>query len=149
MPVLTVSATAHIKDTLVAAGYVFGGAADWAMFIGDQPDAPDRIITLYDSAGGTPNPRWLLDYPHVQVRVRGGANDYYEVSQQALLLRNLLLGKASYDALNGNGDRIVAINAIGDVAFIGKDEQKRPEFVFNLSMIVEPAVTPETQREPL
>lgn len=144
-----VSAATHIKDTLVSLGYVFGGVGDWAVYIGDQPDQPQRVVTIYDSAGGTPNPRWLLDYPHVQLRVRGGPNDYAVCVQKALILRNMLLGRASYDALNGNGDRIVAINSVGDVAFTGKDDQNRPEFVFNLALIVEPVKTAETQREPL
>lgn len=142
-------ASAHIKDTLVNDGYSFGTTTAWSLYIGSQPDTPERVVTIYDSAGGTPNPRWLLDYPHVQIRVRGNVNDYQVASQKAIELRNRLLGRASYDAYNGSGDRIVAINAIGDVAFVGKDEQHRPEFVFNLSLIVEPATTPETQREPL
>jgi hypothetical protein len=139
-----------MKDTLVADGYVFGGSGDWKLWIGKQPASPDRTITIYDSAGGTPNPRWLLDYPSVQIRVRGGQSDYLLTANKATEIRNRLLGRPSYDAYDGLGDRIVHINGLGDIAFAGWDEVTRPEFVFNLALIVEPSPsTTPTNREPL
>lgn len=141
----------HIKDTLVHDGYVFGGSGDYHLWIGKQPQAPDRSITIYDSGGTNANPRWLLDYPSVQIRVRGGQNDYQIAGRKAREILNRLLGRESYDAYDGLGDRIVSITAIGDVAFTGWDDSQRPEFVFNLRMIVEPssANTTPTNRDPL
>jgi hypothetical protein len=83
--------------------------------------------------------------------VRGGQNDYPIVGAKAYEVRNRLLGRESYNAYDGLGDRIVSIVAIGDVAFLGWEEGTvRPEFVFNLSLIVEPSpTTSPTNRDPL
>ncbi len=140
-----------IKNTLVHDGFVFGPGGDWHVWIGKQPTTPDRTITIYDSGGRTPNPKWLLDYPSVQIRIRGGQNDYDVASQKAIEVRNRLLGRESYNDYAGSGDRIVAINGVGDVAFTGWEEGTiRPEFVINFTMIVEPSpATTPTNREPL
>lgn len=139
----------HMKNLLVTKGYVFGGSGDWALYIGGLPaSTPIRVIGLYDSGGKDPNPKWLLDYPSVQIRTRGGVNDYAIAFQQARRARDLILGVSSYDA--PNGDRIVMANAIGDVAYMGKDDSARPEFSFNFALIIEPAQTADnTNREPL
>lgn len=137
----------HLKDILADAGFTFGGAAEWSVWIGKQPTSPSRAITIYDSGGLAPNPKWLLDYPSVQIKMRGGPNDYDVVYTMARQVRDRLLGIASYTA--DNGDRIVHVNAIGDVAFTGWDDQSRPEFVFNFRMIIEPAPDAYTNREPL
>lgn len=141
-----------MKDTLIneTPPFVFGGNGNWAVYIGKQPALPDRVITIYDGPGLAPNPRWLLDEPSVQIRIRGGQNDYKVAGDKAIEVRNRLLGRTSYNAFDGLGDRIVMINAIGDVAFTGWDDPVRPEFVFNLRLIVEPAPgTTPTHREPL
>lgn len=139
-----------IKDTLVADGYVFAGSGDWRLWIGKQPTSPDRAITIYDAPGRAPNPRYLLDFPSVQIRVRGGQNDYNVAAAKATEVRNRLLGRESYDAYDSLGDRIVSITAIGDIALTGWDDASRPEFVFNLAMIVEPSpTTTPTNRVPL
>ena len=140
----------HIKDVLVANGYYFGRnpAQPWEVYIGKQPGNPDRVITIYDAPGKSPDPKWLLDFPSVQVRVRGGQPDYNVAAIKAKELQGLLIGRESFDGLNG--DRIVSILGLGDVGFTGWDDQTRPEFVFNLNMIIEPsAASTPTQREAL
>lgn len=146
------TAAVLMKDTLVHDGFVFGGGVgDWHVWIGKQPTTPDRCITIYDSGGRPANPRWLVDYPSVQIRVRGGQNDYLLASGKAIEVRNRLLGRPSYDDWGGSGDRIVAINGIGDISFLGWEEGTvRPEFVINLALIVEPSpATTPTNRLPL
>ena len=139
----------HMKDLLDGLGYTFGGSGNFAMYIGGLPaSTPHRVIGLYDAGGKNPNPKWLLDYPSVQIRVRGGVNDYAIAYQEARKVRDLILGVSSYTA--GNGDRIVMANAIGDVAFMGRDDSARPEFSFNFALIIEPAQTADNlNREPL
>jgi len=140
----------HMKDTLVAQGFSFGGTLDWTVYIGKQPPSPDRCIVLYDSAGLAPSPRWLLDYPSVQVRVRGGQNDYQAAGRKVVELRDRLVGKESYNAPNSSGDRIVQILGVGNFSFLGRDDAQRPEFVLNLSLIIEPSpATTPTNRDPL
>lgn len=139
----------HIRDLLVVGGFraAVSPFVDWDIWTGRQTTSIDRAVTLYDSGGLAANPRWLLDYPSVQVRVRGGVNDYKLAHEKAKLARDLVLGVPSYTATNG--DRIVQVNAIGEIGFIGWDDANRPEWVFNLSMIIEPVLTPQTHREPL
>lgn len=129
----------HIKDALVVNGYRFNvqPATAWDIWIGKQPALPDKTVTIYDSGGLASWPHMLLDFPSIQVKVRGGQPDYKVAFLKAREVREMVLGIMSYDATNG--DRIVSITAIGDVAFSGWDDSKRPEFVFNLRMIIEPS----------
>lgn len=143
-----VSPATHMKNLLVAGGFTYGGTGDWAVYISQQPpNTPNRSVTLYDSGGLSPNPRWRLDYPSVQVRVRGGVNDGESAWQKAREVRDRLLGKESYTA--ANGDRIVHVNGIGDVSAMGFDDKNRPEYVFNLQLILEPTGETGDNREAL
>lgn len=135
-----------IKDLLLAKGYAFGGSLDWAVYIGKQPDSPDNCVTIYDSGGGTPSPLWLLDYPHVQVRVRSRNGQYQEAMVTAKDIKSIILGQPSQDL---NGDRWVQFNLAGDIGFMGYDKNERPEFVLNFELIIEPAATAHDNREPL
>lgn len=135
-----------IKDLLVAAGFTFGGTDDWAVYIGKRPNKPTRAIAIYDSGGGTPNPRWLINYPSVQVKVRGADGDYSTAYSKAVEIKNILLGIESQDL---NGDRWVHINMSGDIGYLGMDDNEHPEFVLNFSLIIEPANSPDDNRDPL
>lgn len=142
--------TTHMKDLLVLNGYTFGGNDAWGVYIGKKPEAPahDRVVVLYDAPGGTPEYKWLIDYPSVQIRVRGGPNDYEAASIKAKEVQGILIGRESYDA--SNGDRIVSISGMGDVSFDGWDDKSRPEFILNIALIIEPsAANTPTQREAL
>lgn len=145
--------TVLIKDTLAHASggsHPFGTQNDWSLWLGKQPVSPDRCITIYDSIGRAPNPKWLIDFPGIQIRVRGGQQDYKVAGDKAKEVQNRLVGRESYFAYDGLGDKVVSIVGIGDVAFTGWGENSRPEFVFNLALIVEPSpATPNTNREPL
>ena len=142
----------HIADILVTKGFrrfVGGSFLDWDITVGKMLDSPDRQITIYNTGGLAKNPRWLLDYPSIQIKVRGGPNDYILSKQQAVLANEALIGIESFTA--SNGDRIVHINSIGDVGSTGWDDKKRPEWIFNLRIIAEPAAGnfPGTNREAL
>ena len=128
----------HIKNILVTNGFRWNQqpAQAWDTWIGKMPSSPDAAVTIYDSGGLASWPHMLLDFPSVQIKVRGGETEYKEAFLKARAVREMVLGIPSYDATNG--DRIVSITAIGDVAFTGWDDKKRPEFVFNMRMIIEP-----------
>lgn len=141
----------HIADILVAAGYrrfAPPGIA-WDITIGRMNDSPDDQITVYQTGGLPSDVRWLLDYPSLQIKVRGGPNNYQQARQQAETVKNLLVGKFSYTA--SNGDQIVSISAIGDVGSTGWDDRKRPEFTVNIRLIAEPHPDnrPNSNRDPL
>ena len=141
----------HIADILVSKGYrrYTTPVADWDITIGKSNDAPARQITIYKTGGLANNPKWLIDYPSIQIKVRGGPNDYRLVNEMAHILQSVLVGIDPVDMLNG--DRIDSITAIGDVGSTGWDDANRPHFTFNLRLIAEPLVDnlPGTNREQL
>jgi hypothetical protein len=137
-----------IKDLLVSAGLgTFAGKTGWGIYLAKEPDGsgtPHTVITVIDAGGFTPNPKWLLDYPTVQVRVRGAKNDYIPTYNKARSVRDALLGLPSQDV---NGERWVAVNAMGGIHWLGFDDQNRPIFTLNFRLILEPASG--THRAPL
>lgn len=136
-----------IKDLLVAAGDgVFAATTGWSIHIGKEPTTPHTTITIYDSGGLTPNPAWLLDFPSIQVRIRGAPGDYIGAQQKIVDCKNTLLGLPSQDL---NSDRWVSVRQIGDINLIGYDDSNRPMFTMNFSLIIEPAVVGGENRIPL
>ena len=112
-----------IKDLLVTAGVgVFGATSGWGIYIGKAPVAPDSVVSILNSGGFGANPRWLLDFPSIQVMVRGDPNGYVAAQQKAQDVKDALLGLPSQDV---NGDRFVSITMFGDIANLGFDENNR------------------------
>jgi hypothetical protein len=73
----------------------------------------------------------------LQIRVRGGVDDYPGAWQRINDVKEALLGLPSQDL---EGDRWTAVNTVGDIVYLGHDEKSRPEFTLNFRCIVEPAV---------
>lgn len=59
-----------IATALETAG-VAGGATGWALYKGILPDKPDKAVALYETPGAVPSAALALDFPGLQVRVRG------------------------------------------------------------------------------
>lgn len=135
-----------LKDLLVAQGFTFGGSADWAIYIGARPVTPNRSLTIADTGGTEPSPRWLLDFPSAQIIVRGNEGDYKVARDKAQEVKDILLGTPSQDL---NGDRWLHVNMAGEIGFIGFDDSDRPLFSLNFNLIIEPAPTPNSNRLPI
>ena len=118
--------------------------SDWGVHISKEPTSPNRAITLYDTGGAESNPKHLLDFPSVQVRVRGKKFGYQEAYQKILDVKNELLGLPSQTI---NGSLFSGVWAIGDIIFLRYDDNNRPIFVSNWRTAVEPASG--TNRTPL
>ncbi len=129
-----------IKDLLTT----HVGTSGWQLEVGTFPDTPDRVIMISDTGGFEPNPKWLLDFPTVQVQVRGKANGYLDTFREAKAVKDLLLGITSFTS--ADNDRWVAINQNGDMAFIGRDDGMRPLFTINFAIILEPQVVGNSNR---
>lgn len=125
-----------MKDLLVTAGVGTEAAASgWGIWIGKFP-AKDTAVVVMHTGGITPNPRYLLDRPSMQVLVRGAPNRYTAAWDKAQAVKDALLGLPSQDI---DSDRWVAINMIGDITNLGFDDNNRVTFSLNFSLIIEPA----------
>lgn len=136
-----------IRDLLVAASIgTFNASSGWSIHIGREPTTPNKAITIARTGGLPSNPAYLLDFPNVQVRVRGSASGYQEAEQKIRDIKDTLLGLPSQDL---NGDRWVSITQLTDIVHIGFDESNRPLFTVNFALIIEPATNALTNRIPL
>lgn len=135
---MTKPITLDMKDVLEAynvgtfgnGGGISGG---WPIFIGSEPDMPNDCITLYDTPGTAPNPKWLLDYPRFMARVR--SHSYEQGFAKAEELKGALLGLPSQDI---NGIRYVGIYVVTDTYFLQADGKGRSIFVNTWRTIREP-----------
>lgn len=125
-----------IKDLLVSGSIgTFAATTGWSIHLGGLPTEPDTAIACVPTGGLAPSPLWLLNQPSVQVLVRGATNGYSAASNKAQDVVACLLG---IDSQSVNGDFWGGITQIGEIAFLGFDEKKRPLFSCNFSIIVEP-----------
>jgi len=125
-----------IKDILVGAGIgTFAGTSGWGIYISREPETPDTVVTIYDTGGDPPSPKFLLDFPTVQVRIRGARQDYKNAFVKAQSVKDALLGVGQTTV---NGTLYVGITQIGDINFIAYDDSERPIFTTNWQIIREP-----------
>lgn len=137
--------TVDVKDLLVAAGIgAFGGTANWAIYIGSEPDTPNNVITLYDTPGTAPNPKFRLDEPRFQVRVR--SHNYNDGFQKAIEVSAQLQGLPSQTF---NGTRYEGIWVVLETNFLKADDEGRSIFVTTFRMIREPNEIIGDHRVPL
>lgn len=136
-----------LRDLLVAAGIgTFEAASGWGIWIGKEPKQPDQAVVIARTGGLPPDPKWLLDYPTYQIRVRGAKGNYAQALSKAEDIKDVLLGIDSQDI---NGDRLVSVTMTSDIGFIGYDENDRPHFSLNFRLITEPAPSALSNREAL
>lgn len=135
-----------LKDVLVEEGVgVFNANSGWSIVIGPQVEKVDTLIAVANATpGAAPNPRWRIDYPSVQILVRGGVGDYVASRDKAQEVKDELLGIRSRDV---GPDRLVSVTGIGDIVDLPFDMKNRPEHSVNFSLIIEPATG--THRDPL
>lgn len=119
----------------VLATHVTGSG--WTIEIGVLTAQPDRVMMISDTGGEPSNPKFLLDFPTLQILVRGNASGYLEAWAECKAVKDIMLG---FSSASVNGDRWVAVNLISDIAFIGRDDNQRPQFTVNFQLIVEPQV---------
>ncbi len=135
----------NAANLLVTAGVgVLAPGAGWNIFWGKIPTKPDTVITLFNSPGSPPNPRFLLDFPGLQVRLRGSKIGIQAAYDKAKAVKDALLGLPPQTV---GGDRWDSITMIGDVNDLGFDESERPLMSLNFRLIIEPAAG--TNRIPL
>lgn len=108
-----------------------GASSGWSILGGRMTESPNTQIGLYDTGGFSPNPKWALDQPTVQVRVRGNVMDYLGAYAKALNIKNTLLGAATQTI---SGTIYKGILMEGDIIFAENDHKERPVFTLNFSL---------------
>ncbi len=113
-------------------GQTHSSSTDWMIYVGYMQERPDRAICLYETPGRPPLQRWAIDYPGVQVAVRGKVDDYTAVRNKV---------QDVFNALHEQEQNIVA--ASGGTAFVyfyatnsgplsmGFDVNRRPKLAWN------------------
>jgi len=128
-----------VKDKLVTAAVgVFAAATGWSLAVGKLPTSPDTALACVDSGGVSPYPSFALNFPSVQVLVRGNPGDYVGAHDKGRAAIDALLGSAPATV---NTDYWRGITQIGDLSFIGYDDENRPTFSANFSIHIEPSST--------
>lgn len=126
-----------IRDMLITAGVGTAAAVSgWGVYVAEEPASPDTVVTVYDTGGQDSEPNILLDYPSVMVRVRGAPGDYAAAWSKAQAVKDALLGKS---AATVNSTRYVGIWIRGDINYLGRDDNRRPQFSLNFATAREPA----------
>jgi len=119
-----------IKDIMVATsslGLTF--ATD--LFISEMPQTPDECVCVYDTGGDDPGTEFTYERPTLQVRVRGARGGYLNAHGLAQEIRDVLNGQHNYTI---NGARYIGIWAVGDIIFVGYDDNHRPELTVNFRL---------------
>lgn len=119
---------------------------DWPIKVGPLPTTPDQVIGCVDAPGLSPNPKWALDYPAVQILVRTGTFDYQAGYDKAREIKDALLGM---DSVTIGDDRWVSTTMLGDISYLGPDENQRPTFALNFRAIIESKPAADSFREQL
>jgi hypothetical protein len=137
-----------LRTLLTNAGGIIDAnpASAWSAHISKMPSTPDAVLAIFDSGGLNPNPAIQVDQVSVQVMVRGNPNGYQAAYQKAQDVKDALLGIDSQDV---GTDRVVSVTMIGDIAYLGRDSNDRPELSVNFRMILERTPSALSNRIPV
>lgn len=104
------------------------------LFIGKDPGEKTQTVTLYDTGGPSPNPKWARDEKNIQIRIAGAVNDYAGAWTKAESIKSYLLGLAPQTV----GTKIyILFTMLSDITHIGYDQNSRPLLTINLRVIID------------
>lgn len=104
------------------------------IFVGREPEISALSITLINSGGLAPNPKWLRDYPSVQIRLRSTVYGYSAAWDKANDIKDALLGEPTTTL---NSKNYVQFLQLGDILDLGPDANNRALISMNFRFAVE------------
>lgn len=114
-------------------------SAAWPVYYAREPDTPDSVITVYNTAGRR-NGRFMVggevqEHPGVQVRVRGA--DHQDGYTKAKAIATALDESVSYAGVSvgGTSYRIHAVSRTSDVLDLGKDVPRSNLNIFTVNAV--------------
>lgn len=124
-----------IGDYLVTNSY---GTLGTNIFLQVMPETPDSCISVYENSGSSPAFTMgaggiVIDYPMLQIVCRAGREDYPAARDVAENIRNLL---ASVVDVTISSVKIMRIEPMGSVNFVGVDNKYRPLVSVNYRCLV-------------
>jgi len=102
-------------------------------FVGEEPAAPNNVVTIYDTGGGSPFSEIELFNPTIQVRTR--AVKYQDAYDLQLEIMRALINPVSFEI---NGTKYIGVWAQSDIISIGKDANNRSVFTSNFNIERQP-----------
>lgn len=118
-----------IKDILVANGVgTLAGSSGWSIHITKMPEfqsgiTPHTVIGIFDTGGQNPDAKFILDFPTLNILVRGPIGDYQSAANKQEEIKETLLG---IPATVVNTTKYVGIWQVGSIIFVHWDESNRP-----------------------
>jgi hypothetical protein len=111
--------------TIIAANSIATAGTD--MFAGGLPEEPDEVVVLNESPGRRGNQAFsaglpVVEYPRVQVRVRGAADEYAEGRERIESIYQLLVAKGAETA--SGGARYMTWDVLQPPYALGQDSNK-------------------------
>lgn len=131
------------KNLLVAANVAtFSATAEpttgWGISYGQPFLNYPKCITLATPGGQDPFPHLALNFPNLQVLIRGAPRMYVETSAKAREVQTALLGLVAQEV---NSEKWYSITQQGDCNWLGFDENSHPIWSLNFRLIIEPAAS--------
>jgi hypothetical protein len=110
------------------------------LFLAVMPESPDAMVTVYESAGGSPVFTMgaavvAIDRPTIQVICRATRGDYPTARDQAESIRQML-GAVVEQTISGI--TVMRIEPQGSVIPMGEDDNLRPMVSVNFECMVRP-----------
>jgi len=108
------------------------------LFLGRTPaEAPNQTVTVYEYLGQEPNFTMgpnisALEFPRIQISVRGIPEDYPNTYAWAVAIRNAFAGHVVPDSTYF--PYCIRIATEGIPNYLGPDEVERPKFTMNFIM---------------
>lgn len=112
--------------------YQSDGAAGGTIYTTKLPTAPDRAIAVARYGGAESDSRNPWDEPSIQIRCRGSAADSREAETDAQAVYDRLHGLGMRELTPGGTWLQLAICGGGGPAYIGTDQNGRPEYTVNV-----------------
>lgn len=112
----------------------------WPVYVSNEPDLPDSVITIFDTVGKD-NGRimsdgYLVTQHGVQIRIR--ASDHPDGYEKASTLRSFLSGIYQRSvSIDSNSYTVHALSGIGQVLTIGKEYPTSRRNVYTLNGLIE------------
>jgi hypothetical protein len=113
----------------------------WPIYEGQFPETTQQCLMVKDTGGRPPEVKVAIDYPSVQILVRGGQEDYMAVREKA---QDVFVALHAIDSSPTPYPELTSCLGLAPV-FLGYDANKRPVWAVNFNCIV--SKSPEGYRD--